>query len=172
MSVFFIVLGIIACVAALALALRPYLPPAAVAYGAMWLFQWSGILYYSTVEMLTWAGAVAVSTAIDMMQSPQQKWQPVVAHAYLLAGAVIGTLVGAAMAGGLWLIPGSALGALLALLALTRTPQGRALRLDRHGLLGYYAQVGLRAVVVCSIIGTIIVKCITWHKAAEVLNLL
>lgn len=172
MTAVFIVLGSIACVAALALALRPYLPPAAVAYFAMWLFQWSGILYFSSTEMMTWAGAVAVSTAIDMMQDPKQKWQPLVAHAYLLAGAAIGTLVGAAIAGGIWLIPGSAIGCLLALLALARTPLGRGLALSRDSFLRYLAQVGLRAIVVTSIIGTIVVKCITWHSASQALNLL
>lgn len=149
-----IIAGSLSLLFALFLVVRPYLPGCMFAYFGMWLFNWSYAVTFSSKFFISWGVITVITIAIDMMQN-RTRWQPVSAALYMTIGAIIGLLLGLSV-GEYWLIPGCALGTLLATFAYAKTPAGKAILFSRSTFIQYFCAYGLRIIVTITMIGYVL----------------
>ena len=167
-----ILLAIIAAIAAsasLVLLFVNRVPSALVAFFALWILNQSHYVAFAPGYILTWLVITLIIIALDMMNAIAEHFSRTVV-AYMRTGSIAGMLCGIAInpAG---LIPGSAIGALLAFLAYTRTPAAAKLQFSSSAFIQYFCANGFRIVATTSMVGTLIAAVLARYNASVALNL-
>lgn len=163
-----VILGSILIAASLFLLVRPYLPGAILAYVGMWVFNQSYLVTFSARFFISWGIITAITVGLDLLQG-KKPWQPVDATIYMLVGAIIGWLLGL-LIGEYWLIPGCALGTLMATYAYSRTPAGKNILFSSSTLIQYFCEYGLRVIVTVIMVGYVIGSLLSRYIALDAIH--
>ena len=147
------ILGIILIILSVFLCLKPYIPSVITAYGAVWLMQWSGRLDFPNVMLSYWGILTMIVIVITSMQ-PEALVKSTRGLRHITIGAVGGMFAGTTI-GYSPMIIGSAVGALLGLVAYSRTKDGDALR-PLTPFFKYFMAKGLPAIITVALLGIIL----------------
>lgn len=158
MSATLLTICVIAAAAALALAFRPYVPAAVVAFVSLMLGRWSGYAAVSVRETTFWAVATILVAGISALL-PKALVQTSRGQGYIAGGALAGAAAGMLLSSGA-MIAASAAGAAFGAIAYARTPAGRPLDFPSQNFLQYLCAKGLPAVVAVSVIGLLAIRLI------------
>lgn len=152
MTVFLIILGIVALVAGFLAIMRPWFPGAPVAYLGLWLLKWAGFIH-PTVSLLTsWGVIAAIVLGLDLLL-PRNVTRATNGMTYMGTGGLVGLFVGMTGFSLAWAVVGAAAGVLLGAFAYTRMPGGEGLGFPSARFFQYLCAKGLPAVVTLGIIG-------------------
>lgn len=138
----------------------PRWPASLLAYGAMWLWQVTGISVFTGSDFWFWGIATLIAVCITYLLPPQIA-RARIGLAYIAGGSLAGMAVGMityTMAG---IIVGAAIGALLGGIAASRTRAGAVMAFPTMRFFNYVAAKGLPSVVTASIIGAVILQILT-----------
>lgn len=162
MNTTLLIFGILLLAAGLILAFIPSRWSAPVAWAGLLLSVLSGHMMLSTGQIVFWACAAAMVTAIDFMLPPQVAGSR---HGvmYIVTATLLGTLVGM-IASGAAMIVGAAVGAFAGALAFSRTPRGHDLTFPSRRFVNYLAAKGMPAVVTMCIIGIAVALLISQYQ--------
>ena len=161
MEIVLAIIGIVLAALALLCCIRPYVPAAILAYAAMWMMQWSGVLEFPTVMLSYWGAMVVVVVLLASMQS-QALSKATQGMTHITIGAAAGMLAGMT-AGYAPMIIGAFLGAFAGTVLFARSPKGHGLGMLTSRFLQYFGAKGLPVVIAMCLIGIIIEVAVVQH---------
>ena len=153
MEITLFILGIILILLSVFLCLKPYVPSVITAYGAVWLLQLSEFLDFPNVMLSYWGVLTAIVLIIAFLQ-PEALAKSTRGTIHITVGAIAGMLAGTAI-GYSTMILGTAVGALMGLMAYSRSEQGYALR-PITLFLKYFMAKGLPTIITIAMLGIIL----------------
>lgn len=153
MEITLFILGIILIGLSVFLCLKPYIPSVITAYGAVWLMQWSDYLEFPNVMLSYWGILTMIIIVITSMQ-PEAMVKSTRGLLHITVGAVAGMFAGTTI-GYSPMIIGTCVGALMGMIAYSRTKQGDALR-PLTPFFKYFLAKGLPAIITIAMLGIIL----------------
>lgn len=128
----------------------PRFPACVLAFSSLLMLHYSGNESIASSTLIYWALATAIVLGLDYLQ-PRALMATNRGHAYVVGGAIVGTLLGfliSATSGAI--ILGAAVGAFLGTTAYMRTPKGPHFNIASDEFIQYLCAKGLPAVVTSS----------------------
>ncbi len=151
LSTILLVLAIIALVAAVVLLVKPWWVAAVPAVAALLLLIWGKyITYMPTWKVALWVGAAIVAVGLRYLSPKGEPDGRNTGNVYIGLSALAGALLGMVLSPDFILI-GTILGAFIGMMAYSRTPQGGWVK---HGLVQYFCNKCLPAIVAAALVGT------------------
>ena len=161
MEILLLILGTILIALSVFLCLKPYIPSVITAYGAVWLMQFSGRLDFPNVMLSYWGVLTMIVIIIASMQ-PEALTKSTRGTTHITVGAIAGMFAGSTI-GYSPMIIGTAVGALMGLIAYSRTKKGDALR-PMTPFLKYFMAKGLPTIISIAMLGIILEVSMIQHS--------
>ena len=146
-----IILAILLTACSIWMCIRPYMPPAILAYAALWVLKASGEITASGDLMMSWGIAVIILIIIDYAQS-QAISKATNGTLFFTIGALAGASVGLTTMTQLGVVAGAFIGVILGGLAYSRSADGRLLGFPSVRFFQYLCAKGFPTAVSVSII--------------------
>lgn len=155
LSIILLIIATILLIVAFVLTIKPLWVAAVPAWCAMMLLYWAGYIHPATLpvwKIAMWAMATAIVVALRRYQPEGEPDGRNTGNLYIGLASMVGALLGIVM-GPNYVLLGTIVGAVVGLMAYSRTPHGKWIKFASSTFIQYFCARCLPAIVAVAIIG-------------------